>query len=62
VLSRVDLVRGVVSGRERSYRLDEEQWARPVVQLGAVSAAWDGRLRRVKRLAEALQETSTTGG
>ncbi|GAA1939705.1 hypothetical protein [Nocardioides marmoribigeumensis] len=45
-----------------SYRLDEEQWARAVAQLGAVSAAWGGRLRRVKRLAEALQETSTTGG
>jgi DNA-binding transcriptional ArsR family regulator len=56
VLVRVGLVRGETAGRERHYRIDDEQFARAVAQLNAVSTAWDGRLRRIKRLAEALQE------
>ena len=56
VLVRVGLVRGEVAGRERHYRIDDEQFARAVAQLTAVSTAWDSRLRRIKRLAEALQE------
>jgi len=49
-------VQGETAGRERHYRIDDEQFARAVAQLNAVSAAWDGRLRRIKRLAETLQE------
>ena len=56
VLVRVGLVHGETAGRERHYRIDDEQFARAVAQLNAVSTAWDGRLRRIKRLAEALQE------
>ena len=56
VLVRVGLVKGETAGRERHYRIDDEQFARAVAQLNAVSTAWDGRLRRIKRLAEALQE------
>jgi DNA-binding transcriptional ArsR family regulator len=56
VLVRVGLVQGEVAGRERHYRIDDVQFARAVAQLNAVSSAWDGRLRRIKRLAEALQE------
>ncbi len=56
VLLRVGLVQGETAGRERRYRIDDEQFARAVAQLNAVSSAWDGRLRRIKRLAEALQE------
>ena len=56
VLVRVGLVQGETAGRERHYRIDDEQFARAVAQLNAVSTAWDGRLRRIKRLAEALQE------
>ena len=32
-----------------------QQVRRALAQLDAVSTAWDGRLRRIKRLAEALQ-------
>ena len=56
VLVRVGLVQGETAGRERHYRIDDEQFARAVAQLNAVSTAWDGRLRRIKRLAERLQE------
>ena len=56
VLVRVGLVQGETAGRERHYRIDDEQFERAVAQLNAVSTAWDGRLRRIKRLAETLQE------
>jgi ArsR family transcriptional regulator, cadmium/lead-responsive transcriptional repressor len=56
VLVRVGLVQGQTAGRERHYRINDEQFARAVAQLNAVSTAWDDRLRRIKRLAEALQE------
>lgn len=56
VLVRVGLVQGETAGRERHYRIDDEQFARAVAQLNAVSTAWDGRLRRIKHLAETLQE------
>ena len=56
VLDRAGLVHGQTAGRERHYRIDEEQLARARAQLDAVSTAWDGRLRRIKRLAEALHD------
>jgi DNA-binding transcriptional ArsR family regulator len=56
VLDRAGLVHGEPAGRERSYRIDDAQFARALAQLEAVSTAWDGRLRRIKRLAEALQK------
>ena len=56
VLDRAGLVHGQTAGRERHYRIDEEQLARALAQLNAVSTAWDGRLRRIKRLSEALQK------
>jgi DNA-binding transcriptional ArsR family regulator len=57
VLDRAELVHGQTAGRERRYRIDDEQFARALAQLNAVTTAWDGRLRRIKRLAEALQDT-----
>jgi DNA-binding transcriptional ArsR family regulator len=56
VLARAGLVQHQTAGRERRYRIDEEQFARALAQINAVSTAWDGRLRRIKRLAEALQK------
>ena len=61
VLDAAGLVHGQTVGRERHYRIDEEQLDRALAQLNAVSAAWDGRLRRIKRLAEALQDRETRG-
>jgi DNA-binding transcriptional ArsR family regulator len=55
VLDRAGLVHGQAVGRERTYRVDDEQFARALAQLHAVTTAWDGRLRRIRRLAEALQ-------
>jgi DNA-binding transcriptional ArsR family regulator len=55
VLDRVGLVHGTPAGREKRYRVDDVQLARAVAQLSAVGSAWDARLQRIKRIAEAIQ-------
>ena len=55
VLERVELVRGEAAGRERRYRVDDAQLARAVAQLASVGSAWDARLQRIKKIAEAIQ-------
>jgi ArsR family transcriptional regulator, cadmium/lead-responsive transcriptional repressor len=55
VLDRVGLVHATPAGRERRYEVDEAQLARAVAQLSSVGATWDARLRRIKRIAEAIQ-------
>lgn len=55
VLDRVGLVHATPAGRERHFRVDEAQLARAVAQLTDVGAAWDSRLRRIKRIAETIQ-------
>lgn len=55
VLDRVALVRATPAGREKRYRVDDAQLARAVAQLASVSSAWDARLQRIKRIAEAIQ-------
>jgi predicted transcriptional regulator len=57
VLDRVGLVRATSAGRERRYRVDDEQLARAVAQLSSVGSTWDARLQRIKRIAEAIQRT-----
>lgn len=57
VLDRVGLVHVTPAGRERRYQLDEAQLARAVAQLADVGATWDARLRRIKRIAEAIQRS-----
>jgi predicted transcriptional regulator len=57
VLDRVGLVHATSSGRERRYTVDESQLARAVAQLASVSDAWDGRLQRIKRIAETIQRS-----
>ncbi|MFJ6566346.1 ArsR/SmtB family transcription factor [Streptomyces sp. NPDC091292] len=59
VLDRVGLVYATPAGRERRYRVDEAQLARAVAQLSSVGAAWDARLQRIKRIAEAIQQRDT---
>ena len=56
VLDRVGLVHVTPAGRERRYEVDEAQLARAVAQLADVGATWDARLRRIKRIAEAIQQ------
>ena len=60
VLDRVGLVHATAAGREKRYRVDDAQFARAVAQLSSVAAAWDARLRRIKRIAEAIQRTQKT--
>jgi predicted transcriptional regulator len=55
VLDRVGLVHATTAGREKRYRVDDAQFARAVAQLSSVVSAWDARLRRIKRIAEAIQ-------
>lgn len=57
VLDRVGLVHATAYGREKRYRVDDEQFGRAVEQLSAVGATWDARLQRIKRIAEAIQRT-----
>ncbi|GIF63168.1 transcriptional regulator [Asanoa ishikariensis] len=58
VLDRVGLVTAKPAGRERHYQVDEAQLAKAVAQLASVGASWDARLRRIKRLAEAIERKS----
>jgi len=55
VLDRVGLVHGTHSGREKFYRIDDEQLARAAAQLAQVGTEWDGRLQRIKQIAEAIE-------
>jgi predicted transcriptional regulator len=57
VLDRVGLVRATPAGREKRYRVDDAQLARAVAQLSSVGSAWDARLQRIKRIAEAIHRT-----
>ncbi|MBA2952701.1 metalloregulator ArsR/SmtB family transcription factor [Nocardioides sp. MAH-18] len=59
VLDRVGLVHGTTAGRERRYEVDDEQLERAVAQLNAVGSAWDARLARIKRIAEAIAANKT---
>ena len=55
VLDRVGLVHATPAGREKRYRVDQDQLARAVAQLTAVGDTWDARLQRIKRIAESIQ-------
>ena len=55
VLDRVGLVHGAAAGRERVYAIDEAQLARAADQLASVRSSWDGRLRRIARIAERIE-------
>jgi DNA-binding transcriptional ArsR family regulator len=57
VLDRAGLVHATAIGRERRYHLDDAQLSRAVAQLSSVGATWDARLRRIKKIAEAIQNS-----
>lgn len=58
VLDRVGLVHVRPIGREMRYEVDEAQLARAIAQLASVGSTWDARLRRIKRMAEAIQQAA----
>jgi DNA-binding transcriptional ArsR family regulator len=53
VFARVGLVQGEKSGREMRYRLNIERLDQATRSLGELAAAWDRRLLRIKKIAEA---------
>jgi hypothetical protein len=55
VLDRAGLVHGIPAGREHRFRVDDIQLARAAEQLADVGSSWDGRLRRIARIAENLE-------
>ena len=55
LLDRVGLVYGIAAGREHRYHVDDAQVARAAAQLADVGSSWDGRLRRIARIAEDLE-------
>lgn len=55
VLDRAGIVHGTTAGRERRYRVDDDQLARAAAQLASVGTSWDGRLRRIARIAEQIE-------
>ena len=57
VLDRAGLVHATAIGRERRYQVDDAQLSRAVAQLSSVGATWDARLRRIKKIAEAIQSS-----
>jgi DNA-binding transcriptional ArsR family regulator len=57
VLERTGLVHAEPAGREVRYQVDPDQFARACAQVSQVSRAWDGRLRRIKAIAEAIQRS-----
>ena len=59
VLDRVGLVHVTPAGREMRYRVNDAQLARAVAQLSTVGATWDARLRRIKRIAQAIQRSQS---
>ena len=57
VLERAGLVVATATGREKRYQVAEARLAVAAAQLSNVGDAWDARLRRIKRIAEAIQRT-----
>jgi DNA-binding transcriptional ArsR family regulator len=55
VLDRVGIVHATTEGRERRYRVNQGQLALAAAQLNDVGASWDGRLRRIARIAEDIE-------
>jgi DNA-binding transcriptional ArsR family regulator len=53
VLDRVGLVSSEKHGREMRYRLNIDRLDEATASLNALAQAWDRRLLRIKRLAEA---------
>ena len=60
VLDRAGLVHGAPAGRERRFRIDDAQLARAAGQLASVGSEWDGRLRRIARIAERIEREKQT--
>jgi DNA-binding transcriptional ArsR family regulator len=56
VLERAGLVQATTTGREKRYRVSQQRLAGAIAALAAVGTTWDGRLHRLKHLAETLRK------
>lgn len=61
VLDRAGLVHATAAGREKQFRVDQAQLTRAAAALAEVGAAWDARLQRIKRIAEAIHHREEHG-
>ncbi|GLW13159.1 transcriptional regulator [Microtetraspora sp. NBRC 13810] len=61
ILERSGLVHPEHAGREVRYVVDPDQFALACAQVGRVTRAWEGRLRQIKAIAEAIQKTRNLG-
>ena len=59
VLDRAGLVKGTTAGKERRYHVDGARLNDAITQLTEVTAAWDKRLRRIRKMAEEIQRLSS---
>ncbi len=57
VLDRAGLAHATAIGREKRYQVDDAQLSRAVAQLSSVGATWDARMRHIKKIAEAIQNS-----
>ena len=58
VLERVGLVGSTPEGRQMTYRIRADDFDRAARSMAEIAARWDKRLRRIKALAEAIENDS----
>lgn len=56
VLERAGLVNSTPQGRQMSYRIRPDEFDKATQSMAAVAAQWDRRLRRIKAIAEAIEQ------
>jgi DNA-binding transcriptional ArsR family regulator len=57
VLQRAGLVNRTPQGRQMTYRIRADELDRAARGIAEVAARWDRRLRRIKAIAEAIENT-----
>jgi ArsR family transcriptional regulator, cadmium/lead-responsive transcriptional repressor len=55
VLERAGLVNSTPQGRQTTYRIRADEFDRATRSIAEVAAHWDRRLRRIKAIAEAIE-------
>jgi DNA-binding transcriptional ArsR family regulator len=58
VLERAGLVSSTPQGRQMSYRIRPDEFDKAARSMAETAAQWDRRLRRIKAIAEAIEQQS----
>lgn len=61
VLERAGLVASTAQGRQMIYRIRADELDRATRSIAEVAARWDRRLRRIKAIAEAIEDNARQG-